>query len=277
MKARISLTIEKSIITKIDSLVDGSKIKNRSHAVELLVSKSLGSDVPENAVILAGGKGTRLRPITYEIPKPLMPVQGKTLTEHLFDLFKKYNITNITLAVGYMKEKIKNHFSDGSKFGIRLDYVEENIPLGTAGPLRLLKKKLKSSFIVSNGDELKDVNIPEMYQVHKANNALCTIALTTVEDTSHYGVARLGGSKILEFVEKPKKNEAPSNLISAGFYIIEPEVISLIPSGFSMLEKDVFPKLAKDGRLFGYPFSGQWFDTGNMERYEKALKNWKGI
>lgn|SRR3989338_6503580 len=277
MKERISLTIDRDIIRKIDSSVDGSKIKNRSHAVELLVLKSLDKNVPGTAIILAGGKGTRLRPITYEIPKPLMPVQGKTLTEHLFDLFKKFGINDITLAVGYMKEKIRNYFGDGSKFGIRLNYVEENIPLGTAGPLRLMKNKLKGTFIVSNGDELKDINIPEMYNVHKANNALCTIALTTVEDPSHYGVARLSGSKILEFVEKPKKEEAPSNLISAGFYIIEPEAVDLIPKGFSMLEKDVFPKLAKQGMLYGYPFSGQWFDTGNMERYEKALKNWKGI
>ena len=136
---------------------------------------------------------------------------------------------------------------------------------------------LTESFIVSNGDELKDINIEEMYQLHKESNALVTIALTTVEDPSKYGVARLSGSKILEFVEKPKKEEAPSKLINSGFYIMEPEVIDLIPKGFSMLEKDVFPKLAKMGRLFGYPFSGQWFDTGNIERYEKALKEWKDI
>ena len=124
---------------------------------------------------------------------------------------------------------------------------------------------------------MKNVNIEEMYKVHKENNALATIALTTVHDPSAYGVARLSGSKILEFVEKPLKENAPSNLINAGFYIIEPEVVDMIPNGFSMLEKDVFPKLAKQGRLFGYPFSGQWFDTGNIERYEKALKEWKDI
>jgi NDP-sugar pyrophosphorylase family protein len=277
LKERISITLEKDLIKKVDSNVDSVNIKNRSHAIELLLTKSLKVNVPKKAVILAGGKGTRLRPITYELPKALIPVQGKTLTEHIFDLFKKYEITEIFLAVGHMKEKIKEYFGDGSKFGVKINYFEENEPLGTAGPLKLGKEILRESFIVSNGDELKNINIEEMYRLHKEKKALVTIALTTVEDPSAYGVARLDGNKILEFVEKPKKEKAPSNLINSGFYIIEPEVIDMIPDGFAMLEKDVFPKLAAKGKLFGYPFSGQWFDTGNFERYEKALKEWRGV
>ena len=141
----------------------------------------------------------------------------------------------------------------------------------------MAKKYLKDSFIVSNGDELKNINIPRMFRLHKRKNALATIALTTVEDPSHYGVARLDGSRIVEFVEKPPKDKSPSNLINAGFYILEPEVIGMIPNGFAMLEKDVFPKLAKMGRLRGFPFSGQWFDIGSMERWELAKRKWKGI
>lgn len=277
MKERISLTIEKEILEKIDELIDKSTVKSRSHAFELLLSKALGNHVPRKAVILAGGKGTRLRPLTYEIPKALIPVQGKTLTEHIFDLFKKYEIRDITLAVGHMKDKIKKHFDDGTRYGITLNYIEEDEPLGTAGPLRLAHQMFQDTFIVSNGDELKDINIAEMYELHKQKGAMITIALTTVDDPSKYGVARLSGSRILEFVEKPKKGKEPSNLISSGFYIVEPEVLNLIPDGFSMLETEVFPKLAARGKLYGYPFSGQWFDTGNMERYEKAIKEWKGI
>ncbi|MBI2141594.1 NDP-sugar synthase [Candidatus Woesearchaeota archaeon] len=105
-----------------------------------------------------------------------------------------------------------------------------------------------------------------------------TIALTTVDNPSMYGVARMQGGKILEFVEKPKKDEAPSNLINSGLYMMEPEVLDYIKSdGFSMLEKDVFPKLAQEGKLFGYPFSGQWYNTGTLELYEKAIKEWKDI
>ncbi len=231
----------------------------------------------KKALILAGGLGTRLRPITYEIPKALIPIHGKTITEHLFDLFKKYDITEIYLAVGYLRTKIKEKFRDGSHLGINVTYIEETDPLGTAGPIRKGKKYFTETFIVTNGDELKNIDIDSMYEVHKKNKALVTIALTEVEEPSNYGVAKMKGSKILEFIEKPKKGTEPSKLINSGFYIIEPEVIDMIPNGFSMLEKDVFPKLAKEGKLFGYHFKGQWFDTGTMERYETAIKEWDDI
>ena len=275
MKERITITLDKNLIGQIDKRIDGIGIKNRSQEIEFLLAEALGTNIPSKAVLLVGGKGTRLMPLTEKIPKALLPIHGKTITEHLFDLLKKYGIRDAVLCVGHLKDKIKGHFGDGSQFGINIAYVEENEQLGTAGPLKLAKKYLKDSFIVSNGDELKDINIPRMFRLHKRKDALATIALTTVDDPSHYGVARLDGSRIIEFVEKPTK--APSNLINAGFYILEPEVIDMIPNGFSMLEKDVFPKLAKLGRLRGFPFAGQWFDIGNIERYKIAEKKWKGI
>ncbi|MBI3035258.1 NTP transferase domain-containing protein [Candidatus Woesearchaeota archaeon] len=275
MKERITITLDKNLISQIDKRIDGIGIKNRSQEIELLLAESLGTNIPSNAVLLVGGRGTRLRPLTDKIPKALLEVQGKTITEHLFDLLKKYGIRDVALSVGYLKDKIKEHFGDGSGLGMNIAYVEESEPLGTAGPLKLAKGFLKDSFIVSNGDELKDINIPRMFRLHKRKNALATIALTTVDDPSHYGVAKLDGSRIMEFVEKPAN--PPSNLINAGFYIIEPEVIGMIPDGFSMLEKDIFPKLARMGRLRGFPFAGQWFDIGNIERYKIAEKKWKGI
>jgi len=277
MRERVTFTLDNGILELVDKTIDGFKIKNRSHAVELLLKKALKANIPKKVVILAGGKGTRLRPLTYEVPKALLPIHGKTLTEHLFDLFKKYEIKDMLISVGYLKEKIMEYVADGVRFGVDVGYIEEDKPLGTAGPVKLARHKLNDTFIVTNGDELKDIDLEEMYKLHKENNALVTIALTTVGDPSEYGVARLAGSKILEFVEKPKKGKAPSNLINSGLYIVEPEVIDMIPDGKSMFEKDVFPKLAEKGKLFGYPFSGQWFDTGNMERYEKAIKEWKGI
>ena len=277
MKERITITLDKELIGHIDKRIDGSIIKNRSQQIELLLTKALGTYRPERAVILIGGKGTRLRPLTLKMPKCMIDVNGKTITEHLFDLLKKYGIRDVILSVGYMKEKVKEHYEDGSKFGVNITYVEEDEPLGTAGPLKLAKNYLNDSFIVTNGDELKILNIPRMFRLHKRKDALATIALTTVTDPSQYGVAKLSGSRILEFVEKPKKDEAPSNLINAGFYILEPEIIDMIPDGFSMLEKDVFPKLAKEGRLRGFPFPGQWFDIGNLERYEIAKKKWTGV
>ncbi|MEK6934694.1 MAG: nucleotidyltransferase family protein [Nanoarchaeota archaeon] len=229
------------------------------------------------AVILAGGKGTRLRPLTLHTPKALVDIQGKTMTEHLFDLFKRHGIIEVIMTVGYLKDKIKSYYGDGSKFGMKISYIDEDEPLGTAGALKQVKNILNESFIVTNGDELKDIDIDKMLEVHKKNNSYGTIALTKVEDPSRYGVARLKENKILEFVEKPKKEEAPSNLINSGFYILEPEVIDRIPEGFAMFEKDIFPFLAKEGKLHGFPFDEQWFDTGNMERLEKARNEWKGL
>lgn len=278
MKERITITLDTGLLNQVDKRVDGTEIKNRSQEIEQILQEALGTKIPKKAVLLAGGKGTRLRPLTNKIPKALIDIHGKTLTEHLFDLLNKYSIRDVILSVGYLKEKIKDYFQDGSKFGVNITYIEEDKPLGTAGPLRLAKKELDESFVCSNGDELKKINIPRMFRLHKRKNALATIALTTVDDPTQYGVARLSGSRILEFVEKPKKEDAPSNLINSGFYIIEPEVIEMIPENkFCMLEKDVFPQLAKEGRLRGFPFSGQWFDTGNMERLERARKLWQDI
>lgn len=230
------------------------------------------------ALILAGGKGTRLRPITYEMPKPLMPVHGKSILEHLLGLFKRNGINEAIISVGYMKEMIKAHLGDGSRYGMEIQYLEEAEPLGTAGPIKLAKKSgmlHDSTFVVSNGDELKDIDIHEMIRFHKSNKALATLALTRAENPSLYGVAEMSGTNIARFVEKPKPGEEPSNLINAGLYVMDTIITDFIPDGFSMLEKDVFPVLASRGILFGFPFSGQWFDTGNMERYEKAIKEWK--
>jgi mannose-1-phosphate guanylyltransferase len=277
MKERLTITLDSETLSQLDTKIDGRKIKNRSHAIEVLLHRVLGNNHPKKAVLLLGGKGTRLRPITYEVPKALLPVQGKTVPEHLIDLFKKYQITDFIFSIGYKADKIKNYYGDGSKYGVNITYVKEEEPLGSAGAIKLASKHLKETFIVTNGDELKSIDLEEMFLFHKQNKALITAALTTVADPSAYGVAKLQGSKILEFVEKPKKEEAPSKLINSGLSIWEPEAIDFIPDGFSMYEQDVFPKLAEKEKLYGYIFSGQWFDTGTPERYEKAIKEWRGI
>ena len=277
MKERVTLTIDTDILRQVDLTIDGFKVKNRSHAVELLLLHSLGTNRPRKAFILAGGEGTRLKPITKEIPKPLIPIHDKPILQHTLDLMKKFNIKDIIISIGYKGEKIKEYFGNGKQFGVNITYVEEKEPLGTAGPLKLAKNMLTETFVMCNADELKDIDLVDMFLFHKEMKCAATIALTTVEDPSKYGVAKLQRNRILEFVEKPKKEDAPSNLISSGLYILEPEVIDMVADGKSMLEEDVFPQLAMDGKLFGYPFSGQWFDTGTLERYEKAIKEWEDI
>ena len=232
----------------------------------------------KKAFILAGGLGTRLRPLTYEIPKLLIPLHGKPILEHVIDLFRRHNVKEIILAVGYKAEKFQQYFGDGTKLGVRIHYIIEKEPLGTAGSLQLAKHHLKETFYMCNGDELKDINLDEMHSFHKEHNALATIALTNVEDTSQYGVVELDGNKIKRFIEKPQKHEAPSNLISSGRYILEPEIIKLVPVGRAVsIERYIWPLLAQKGQLAGFPFKGQWFPTDNWERYEKALNEWKGI
>jgi len=229
----------------------------------------------KKAIILAGGEGTRLHPLTYNIPKSLVPMQGKTLTELVLDILKKYKVKDIVLSVGYLAEKMQDYFGNGEKFGVNISYCIEKEPKGTAGPLILLPK-FKETFLMMNGDNLFNLDFEKFYKTHKDNKAIATIALSKVEDTSSFGVVELDGQKIINFVQKPKQEDAPSNFISSGYYILEPEVFDLVKNKeFAMLEKDVFPQLAEQGKLFGYYDSGQWFDTGTPERYEQANKEWR--
>lgn len=273
MKERVTLTIESDILRQVDKTIDGYNIKNRSHAVELLLLRSLGTNKPKIALILAGGKGERFKPITHEIPKPMIPLNGKPLIEHTMDLLKKYGIKDVIISLGYLGDKVKEYFGNGARFGLSITYIEEKSPLGTAGPLRMAKPLIRSTFLVCNADELKEIDLVDMFIFHKENHAKATIALTTVKNPSEYGVARLNGNKIIEFIEKPKN--PPTNLINAGLYIMEPEVIDLIPEGYAMLETDVFPKIAKAGKLFGYSFSGYWKPVGNLTQYNEAITDLK--
>lgn len=230
----------------------------------------------KKAVVLAGGLGTRLRPLTYKTPKPLIPIHGKTLTEHVFDILKKFGVKEVFLSLCYKAEEIKDYFGDGSKFGLKISYLIEKEPMGTAGPLLL--NKIDETFIMLNGDNLFNLDFEKMFELHKKNKAVATIALKQIEDVTRFGVVKLEGDKILEFVEKPKKEQAPSNWISSGYYILEPDVFDFLPKkNFVMMEKHVFPEIAKQGKLFGYKDPGQWFDTGDLEKYEQVKKEWKDI
>jgi len=275
MKERVTLTIDQDLLKKVDATVDGETVKNRSHAVELLLRKVLRGKVPQTAVILAGGKPHN--PNVKDRPQSLVEISGQPIIMHNIDLLKRFGITDIIITLSHLSEMIRNRLGDGRDLGIRLTYLEEPQPLGTAGALRLLKGKLTGPFLVLNADELKDIDLAKMYDAHNRYEATVTIALTTTADPSFYGTAMLDGNKIMRFIEKPSKGDAQSRLINAGCYIIEPEALEVIPEGFAMLEQDVFPKLAREGHLYGYPFSGQWFDIDDDTRLKNAGKEWKGF
>lgn len=229
----------------------------------------------KRAVILAGGKGTRLRPLTISTPKALVDINGVTLTEKLLDILKKFNVTKITLSVAYLSDKVKDYFGDGKKFGVEIDYVVENEPLGTAGPF-ILMKKTDETMIVMNGDNLFDIDFEEMERLHIKNNAACTIALKKVDDISHFGSVDVDEKtgKILAFREK-RKEQIPG-WISSGYYIIGPEIFDVLKDKkTAMLETDVFPVFAKKGSLYSFKSDALWFDTGTFDRLDDVRKNWK--
>ncbi len=229
------------------------------------------------AIILVGGEGTRLRPLTHKIPKALVPIRDKTLTEHVFDILRKFRVKEIILSVAYKKEMVREKFGEGKDLGLEISYVEEPSPLGTAGPLIILNQQnspLTETFFMINGDNLFDLDLKEMLEFHKRNNAAATIALSRVEDPRSFGVAVMEDDKITEFVEKPQV--PPSNYINSGYYIMEPEVFEIIKGKEkAMIEKDIFPVLAEQGKLFGYRSDNLWFDTGTPERYDQVKKEWK--
>jgi mannose-1-phosphate guanylyltransferase len=268
MKERVTVTIDRGLLKTIDSSIDGMQVKNRSHAVELLIERALKQVMPSHAVILAGGDTKRL----------LKPVNGKAVLVHNIDLLSMFGVTNIFIIVSKGDPEVKNYLGDGSKHDVSITYIEERERSGTAGALNHVRDLLTSSFILMNGDELKNVDLKDMYNFHKANHGLCTIALTSVTDPSQYGVALLNGNQIVTFIEKPTSRNAPSNLVSAGLYIMEPDVRHYIPKGYGMLETDVFPKLAKEGKLIGYPFSGQYIDVqDDLGMTEMLSSIWKGF
>lgn len=231
------------------------------------------------AVILAGGKGRRLYPVTKEIPKPLLPIRKKPIINYLVDLFLKQGIKDIFVLINQADKEDFNWWGKRYYPKKKIQFVAEEKPLGTFGGLWFLKDRLsKSPFFLTNGDELKKINLVKMVQFHKKINPTATIALVKVANPKNYGVVVSKANIIQEFLEKPKN--PPSKYINSGFYLLSPEIFGY-HSGpkFLMIEKDIFPKLAKERKLAGFksgPRSGaRWMDCGTWQRYSEALKKWR--
>jgi NDP-sugar pyrophosphorylase family protein len=228
------------------------------------------------AFVLAGGIGSRLRPFTLEIPKPLLPVKGRPVLEYNLENLKVHGVKEVVLGVGYKAEKVKEYFGSGKKLGLKIQYSMEEEPLGTAGALKQAEKFFDSTFYMCNGDEVKDINYSLMLEVHRKNNSAGTLALVEVEDASEFGKVETEGDRIISFKEKEGVKE--QGIVSAGAYVLESDIFKMIPKGekFS-IEKEVFPVLAERKKLFGCKMATQFFPADNPERYEKAILEWKGI
>ncbi|MBU0470393.1 MAG: HAD-IIB family hydrolase [Nanoarchaeota archaeon] len=229
----------------------------------------------DTAIIVAGGLGTRLRPLTDVTPKPLLPIRGKPIIEHALLNFKKHGIKNIILSIGYKAEQIKEYFGDGSRWGVNISYSIETEPLGTGGAIKLAAKDLTQPFFLAWGDNLMDIDFTRMKEEYFQKAAPLIMALTPREDVENFGVAKLDRYKIISFVEKPNREEAPSNLINAGAFILHPDCLTILPKGKSSIEKDCFEKIAGKGKISSFIHEGQWFPTDTLEKYDLANSQFK--
>lgn len=271
-RQRLTITLRKELLRLLDQTIDGARIRNRSHAIEFLLTGALGGGITK-AFIPAGGKGAKMRPFTYEMPKSMMPIKGKPLLEYTIKLLKEAGIKEVIIGVGFLGEKIKEYFADGSRWGIKIIYSEEAKSLGTGGALKLAENFFKETFLMIAGDTLIDINLHDFFEFHKSHEKIATMALVAASEPQRYGIARLRGDKIVSFEEKPRHKELFPQLVNAGAYILEPKIFGYLPSGSSMIE-DVFTRLAKEGELVGYSFEGKWFSVDTPEIYEKVIKEW---
>jgi mannose-1-phosphate guanylyltransferase len=226
------------------------------------------------ALILAGGKGTRLRPLTVYTPKPIVPICNRPFLLYQIDALRRAGVTDITLSLSYQPEKIEQQLGGGSDFGVNLRYTVEPQPMGTAGAYKFAEDLIREPTVVFNGDILTDLDLKTVIRQHKERNALATIVLTPVENPSAYGVVETeDAGQVRRFLEKPGADETTCKNINAGTYILEPRVLDLIPHGENhSFEYGLFPKLLEKGEAFfaHIPQRTYWMDIGTPARYLQA-------
>jgi mannose-1-phosphate guanylyltransferase len=228
-----------------------------------------GASLP--AVVLVGGEGTRLRPLTEKTPKPMLPLLGRPLLSYTFDHLRSAGSNRVVLACGYLPTLIEDYF--GTRYdGLSLEYRVEPETLGTGGAIRFGAEGLRETFLALNGDCLRDADIGALVDFHRAMGAKATILLARVSDPGRYGLVRRDEvGRVTAFVEKPEAAEIDTNLINAGLYVLEPEVLDLITPGVAVsIEREVFPALVAEGSLYALALPGYWLDVGTPQSYLQA-------
>jgi mannose-1-phosphate guanylyltransferase len=220
------------------------------------------------ALILAGGEGTRLRPLTSTVPKPVVPLVDRPFIAFMLAWLREHGVDDVVMSCGHLASGVHNVLGDGSAHGLRLRYVEEPEPLGTGGALKFAESLLDERFLMLNGDVLTDIDLTTQIAQHERTGAQATLALVPVEDPSAYGLVRTAADgAVTAFVEKPAPDQIDTNRISAGAYVLERSVLELLEAGTpASIERDVFPRLVGAG-LYGYLAEGYWLDIGTPERY----------
>jgi mannose-1-phosphate guanylyltransferase len=219
------------------------------------------------AVVLVGGEGTRLRPLTYHVPKPLLPVGTSTILEQVLAHLAEHGVTDAVLSLGYKPEPFLRAFPDNVASGVRLTYATEPEPLDTAGAIAFAARHAgwqDETLVVVNGDIITDSDVTALLEMHQRSKAMASILLTPVEDPSRYGVVPTDADgRVIAFIEKPPRDEAPTNMINAGTYVLEPEVLAMVEPGRRVsIEREVFPAVVAKGACYAMPDPGYWVDAG---------------
>jgi mannose-1-phosphate guanylyltransferase / phosphomannomutase len=229
------------------------------------------------AVVMAGGEGSRLRPLTINRPKPMVPLVDRPVMAHIIELLKLHGITEIIITVQYLANVIQDYFGDGTSYGVQITYSVEETPLGTAGSVRNAQHLLQEPFLVISGDALTDINLSEVINYHSAKNALATLTLKRVENPLEYGVIITDEEgRIKQFLEKPSWGEVFSDTVNTGIYVLDPKIFDYLEPGQNVdWSKDIFPQLLKqDQALFGYIADGYWTDIGTLDAYMRATADY---
>src|SRR6478672_4436243 len=225
---------------------------------------------------MAGGEGSRLRPLTSNQPKPMMPLVNRPMMEHIVGLLRRHGFEEIVVTLAFMPNAIRTYFGDGSEFGVRMVYATEEQPLGTAGSVGNAKDELDERFLVISGDVLTDIDLSKIVSFHESRGALATIGLVAVDNPLEFGIVitREDGS-IERFLEKPTWGQVFSDTINTGIFVLEPEIFDYIEPGRPVdFSGEVFPQLLTDGKpLFGYACEGYWEDVGTLDAYLSAHKD----
>jgi len=223
------------------------------------------------ALILVGGEGTRLRPLTLTTPKPVVPLVDRPFIRYMVDWLARHGVDDVVMACGFLAAGVRDVLGDGEGDGPRLRYVEEPEPRGTAGAMKFAERFLDDRFLALNGDVLTDLDLGKLIELHEQRGADATLALHPVEDPSAYGLVRRSeDGEITEFIEKPDPGEIDTDEVNAGAYVLEKSVLGLVPEGREVsIEREVFPKLVGK-RLYGRRLEGYWMDIGTPQRYLQA-------
>lgn len=267
-KARLTITLPADLLAEIDRMIDKRTVRNRSHAIELLLRESLKPTV-STAVLLAGGSSDM-----EQLPA-LLPIQGQALIVQTVNHLIAHGICSFVILAGQNEPLIRGLLGNGKYMGAEIYYVGEAQPMGTAGALKAAEGYLLDQpFLVFHADILTDINIADFVKFHSSQNKLATIAVKPRQAESDYGKVMLEGSEITDFI--PESQDQGISIVNTGVYLFEPEVLSLIGSGTTTrLETDVFPKLAKMGELSAFLFQGIWFDISRSSNYESAQIRWQ--